>query len=104
MLEVSTDSPRYRGVWRRLRFVIDQAHAWYGEYGGDPRDYLAWAHTQQDENERVTEAVWLEVGVDAVRIMAMHADKGLQFPIVIVAGMSGGLQSTSDPVVWGEER
>jgi ATP-dependent helicase/nuclease subunit A len=103
VFEVSMDSPRHRDVWRRLRFVVDQAHAWYGEDGGDLRDYLAWAQTQQDENARVTEAVLPEVGVNAVRIMTMHAAKGLQFPMVIVAGMSGGFRTTSDPVVWGDD-
>lgn len=103
VFEVSMDSPRHRDVWRRLRFVVDQAHAWYGEDGGDLRDYLAWAQTQQDENARVTEAVLPEVGVNAVRIMTMHAAKGLEFPMVIVAGMSGGFRTTSDPVVWGDD-
>ncbi|MGV8874904.1 MAG: UvrD-helicase domain-containing protein [Rhodococcus sp. (in: high G+C Gram-positive bacteria)] len=103
VFEVSMDSPRHRDVWRRLRFVIDQAHAWYGEDGGDLRDYLDWAQTQQDENARVTEAVLPEVGVNAVRIMTMHAAKGLQFPMVIVAGMSGGFRTGSDPVVWGDD-
>ena len=28
VLEVAVDSPRYREVWRRLRFVVDQARAW----------------------------------------------------------------------------
>lgn len=59
--------------------------------------------TQQDENMRVTEAVLPGVGVNAVRIMTMHAAKGLQFPMVIVAGMSGGFRTTSDPVVWGND-
>lgn len=103
VFEVSMDSPRHRDVWRRLRFVIDQAHAWYGEDRGDLRDYLAWAQTQQDKNARVTEAVLPEVGVNAVRIMTMHAAKGLQFPMVIVAGMSGGFRTTSDPLVWGDD-
>ncbi|PXW31269.1 UNVERIFIED_CONTAM: ATP-dependent helicase/nuclease subunit A [Williamsia faeni] len=100
VFEVSMDSPRHRDVWRRLRFVIDQAHAWYGEDGGDLRDYLDWAATQQEESARVAEAVLPEIGVNAVRIMTIHAAKGLQFPMVIVAGMSGGIRKTSEPVLW----
>ncbi|KAF0956757.1 MULTISPECIES: UvrD-helicase domain-containing protein [Rhodococcus] len=100
VFEVSTDSPRHRDVWRRLRFVIDQAHAWYSADGGDLRDYLAWAATQQDENARVTEAVLPEVGVNAVRIMTMHAAKGLQFPMVVLAGMSGGFRNTAEAALW----
>jgi ATP-dependent helicase/nuclease subunit A len=100
VFEVSMDSPRHRDVWRRLRFVIDQAHAWYGQDGGGLRDYLAWAHMQQEENARVAEAVLPEIGVNAVRIMTIHAAKGLQFPMVIVAGMSGGFPTTKNPLVW----
>ena len=102
VFEVSMDSPRHRDVWRRLRFVIDQAHAWYDDDRGDLRDYLDWAATQSEENARVAEAVLPEIGVNAVRIMTMHAAKGLQFPMVIVAGMSGGFRSGSDPAIWDE--
>ena len=96
------DSPRHRDVWRRLRFVFDQAHAWYGEDGGSLRDYLDWAQTQQEENARVAEAVLPEIGVNAVRIMTIHAAKGLQFPMVIVAGMSGGFRTSKEPVLWND--
>ncbi|TSE01827.1 AAA family ATPase [Skermania sp. ID1734] len=102
VFEVSMDSPRHRDVWRRLRFVIDQAHAWYQEDRGDLRDYLDWASAQEDENARVAEAVLPEIGVNAVRIMTIHAAKGLQFPMVILAGMSGGFRNTADPVLWDE--
>ncbi|WP_024794841.1 UvrD-helicase domain-containing protein [Tomitella biformata] len=100
VFEVSMDTPRYRDSWRRLRFVIDQAQAWYEAGGGDLRDYLDWAQTQQAEDARVTEAVLPEDGVDAVRIMTMHASKGLQFPMVVIAGMSGGFRPASRPVLW----
>lgn len=100
VFEVSMDSPRHRDVWRRLRFVIDQAHAWYAEDRGSLRDYLDWAATQSDENARVAETVLPEIGVNAVRIMTIHAAKGLQFPMVIVAGMSGGFRTDSEPVLW----
>ncbi len=100
VFEVSMDSPRHRDVWRRLRFVIDQAHAWYAEDRGSLRDYLDWAATQADENARVAEAVLPEIGVNAVRIMTIHAAKGLQFPMVIVAGMSGGFRNDPEPVLW----
>ncbi|KQS01046.1 ATP-dependent DNA helicase [Williamsia sp. Leaf354] len=102
VFEVSMDSPRHRDVWRRLRFVIDQAHAWYDDDRGDLRDYLDWAETQSAESARVAEAVLPEIGVNAVRIMTIHAAKGLQFPMVIVAGMSGGHPNTSDPAIWDE--
>ncbi|MCF8783466.1 UvrD-helicase domain-containing protein [Rhodococcus ruber] len=102
VFEVSMGSPRHRDVWRRLRFVIDQAYAWYDAERGDLRGYLAWAATQQEEDARVTEAVLPEVGVNAVRIMTMHAAKGLQFPMVVVAGMSSGFRAVDEAALWDE--
>ena len=43
---------------------------------------------QTHEGGRVAEAVLPETDDDAVRIMTIHAAKGLEFPITIVSGMS----------------
>ena len=43
---------------------------------------------QTAEGARVAEAVLPETDDDAVRIMTIHAAKGLEFPITIVSGMS----------------
>src|SRR3546814_16370306 len=48
------------------------------------------------EGARVAESVLPETDDDAVRIMTIHAAKGLEFPITIVSGMSarpGGRRS-----------
>ena len=79
---------RPRDVWRRLRFVIDQARAWADAAGGTLRDYLHWVTQQTAEGARVAEAVLPETDDDAVRIMTIHAAKGLEFPITILSGMS----------------
>ncbi|MFP5327396.1 MAG: UvrD-helicase domain-containing protein, partial [Acidimicrobiia bacterium] len=79
---------RPRDVWRRLRFVIDQARAWSDATGGTLREYLHWVTQQTAEGARVAEAVLPETDDDAVRIMTIHAAKGLEFPITIVSGMS----------------
>ena len=79
---------RPRDVWRRLRFVIDQARAWGDATGGTLRDYLHWVTQQTAEGARVAEAILPETDDDAVRIMTIHAAKGLEFPITILSGMS----------------
>jgi ATP-dependent exoDNAse (exonuclease V) beta subunit len=79
---------RARDVWRRLRFVIDQARAWSEATAGNLRQYLSWVEMQTAEGARVAEAVLPETDDDAVRIMTIHGAKGLEFPITIVSGMS----------------
>ena len=88
MLEVAVDSPRSRDQWRRLRFVVDQARAWSEVEHGGLRSYLVWATKQGEESSRVAEAVLPETDVDAVRIMTIHGAKGLEFPMVVLSGMT----------------
>jgi ATP-dependent exoDNAse (exonuclease V) beta subunit len=102
MLEVAVGRPRARDVWRRLRFVIDQARAWSEAEHGGLRAYLTWAGRQGQETTRVAEAVLPETDTDALRILTVHAAKGLEFPVVILSGMSsrpGGLRGGVD-VIW----
>ncbi|MBP1137336.1 ATP-dependent helicase/nuclease subunit A [Arthrobacter sp. PvP023] len=102
MLEAAIDAPRYRDVWRRLRFVIDQARAWTEATHGGLRDYLVWAGVQQEENSRVKEAVVPETDVQAVRIMTIHASKGLEFPMVILAGTGSGPSNQKAAALWDQ--
>ena len=102
MFEVAVAGPRARDVWRRLRFVIDQARAWSEATSGGLRAYLTWAGRQGEETARATEAVLPETDADTLRIMTIHAAKGLEFPVVILAGMTsqpGGSRGSVE-VLW----
>jgi len=95
MFEAAVFGPRARDSWRRLRFVIDQARAWSESEHGGLRAYLAWAAAQSAEGSRVAESVLPESDVDSVRIMTVHAAKGLEFPMVVLSGMTSGQASSS---------
>lgn len=98
MLEVAATDARSRDIWRRLSFVVDHARAWSEAQHGGLRAYLSWAARQGDETARVAEAVLPESDVDAVRIMTVHSAKGLEFGMVIMAGMTSAPRNR-----WGVE-
>ena len=97
-LELGFAEGRPRDVWRRIRFVIDQARAWSEATGGSLRAYLHWVDQQTAEGSRVAESVLPETDDDAVRIMTIHAAKGLEFPITIVTGLSAKPGGARSPV------
>jgi len=102
MFEVAADEPGGRDAWRRLRFIVDQSRAWSDVEHASLRSYLNWATRQGSESARVAEAVLPETDADTLRIMTVHAAKGLEFGVVIVTGMSsrpGGARSGID-VLW----
>jgi len=88
LLELGVARGRPRDVWRRLRFVVDQARAYGDSEGGNLRQFLAWARLQSAEGARVAETVLPETDDDSIRIMTIHASKGLEFPITIVSGLT----------------
>jgi len=84
-----------------VRFVIDQARAWSEAGGHGVRRYLLWTRLQGDEGRFVAETVLPETDHDVVRIMTVHAAKGLEFPITIVSGLtSRGNARPGRRVVW----
>jgi ATP-dependent helicase/nuclease subunit A len=96
-LELGFAEGRPRDVWRRLRFVTDQARAWSEATGGNLRQYLHWVEAQTAEGARVAESILPESDDDAVRILTIHGAKGLEFPITIVSGMSTAPSNRSAP-------
>ena len=98
--ETAVAGGRPRDVWRRLRFVTDQARAWADAGGTNLRSYLEWARLQGADNARVTESVLPETDDDSVRILTVHGAKGLEFPIVVLSGMTTRLdQPARGPTV-----
>ncbi len=72
---------------RRFRYVVDQARAWSDAGNGNLQSFIFWIAQQTAENARPVETVLSEDDDDSVQIMTVHAAKGLEFPIAIVAGL-----------------
>jgi ATP-dependent helicase/nuclease subunit A len=79
---------RPRDAWRRTRFLIDQARQFADVQGGHLRAFVRWAELQRNEGARVPEPLLPDLDDDAVRIMTFHGAKGLEFPIVILSGLT----------------
>jgi len=91
-------------AFERVRFAVDQARAFVSSQRADVRAMLEWIEFQSSETIRVSTPTVDEETADVVRIMTIHASKGLEFPITVLAGLStqrraqGGVQ-----VLWDDD-
>ena len=102
LMESAIGQPRTREQWRRYRFLVEQARAFAAAGGNSLRSFLEWVQRQADEGARVTETPVPESDEDAVRIMTVHASKGLEFPVVILTGLNTGRNARVDRVIFDD--
>ncbi len=100
MLELAAAQPRPRDHWRRIRFLLDRARAYDDAGGTGLRGFVEWVQQQSDERARAVEVVVPEPDDDALRILTVHGAKGLEFPIVVLAGLNAAPQNRLPPVLW----
>ena len=93
---------RPRDHWRRLRFLTDAAHAFTDAGGASLRGFVQWLDEQREEGARVNESVVPEPDDDAVRVLTVHGSKGLEFPVVLLAGLGVGYRANPAALYHGE--
>jgi ATP-dependent helicase/nuclease subunit A len=84
--------------------ICDLARAYELSAGFSFRGFVEHLNAQA-ESEETSEAPVLEDRAEGVRVMTVHAAKGLEFPVVILADMTANLsQRSPDKHVDGERR
>ena len=86
---------------RRLDFVVERARAFAASTGGTIGQFLDFAEREAQGRARSRELVATSGEIDAVQIMTIHAAKGLEFPLVIVADLGGDASTSSALVLRG---
>jgi ATP-dependent exoDNAse (exonuclease V) beta subunit len=96
---------RPRDHWQRLRWLLDQARLFDETAGGSLRDFLRWAEQQCADERRGGGVGPPDPDDDAVRVMTIHGAKGLEFPVVVVAGLERDTATGHRPpaVLWRED-
>ena len=103
LLELAVAERQPRESWARYRFLLDQARAFCDDGGSALNDFLAWAEHQAEADTQVIESIVPEEDHDAVRIMTIHAAKGLEFPIVVFTGLNSPPRSSPPSLLWSAE-
>ena len=104
LMEAAIGHPRMREQWRRYRFLVERARQ-FEEAGGDSlRSFVGWVEDQISENARVTEVPVPESDEEAVRVMTVHAAKGLEFPVVILTGINASRQHRPGAAIFSRNQ
>jgi ATP-dependent exoDNAse (exonuclease V) beta subunit len=87
LVESAMLQPQGEQVAANLLKVIDQARTFTTASGGGLRGFVRWLKDNVARTADETDASISEESDDVVRIVTVHASKGLEFPVVVFANM-----------------
>jgi ATP-dependent helicase/nuclease subunit A len=80
--------------------MIDQARAFSAANGGGLRAFVRWTVTSSENRSDESDAMVAEATDNVVRLLTIHAAKGLEFPIVALANLHQGGGGGTGPTVY----
>ncbi|HYM15240.1 MAG TPA: UvrD-helicase domain-containing protein [Dehalococcoidia bacterium] len=89
LVEFAMLQPQGDQTAANLLKLIDQARAFADAGGGGLRGFVRWLKENIARAADETDASISEETDDVVRILTMHAAKGLEFPVVVLANIGG---------------
>jgi len=94
-------TPQPRDALRRLRYVVAPARTLTSSGLTTLRELCDWLESRQREQYYDAESVVPDSDEDAVRFMTVHGAKGLEFPIIILTGLSVATSRAAlDRLIW----
>ena len=87
LVEFAMLQPQGEQVAANLLKLIDQARSFSSVSGGGLRGFVRWLKENQARTPDETDALISEETDDVVRVVTVHASKGLEFPVVVFANM-----------------
>jgi ATP-dependent helicase/nuclease subunit A len=82
-----------------LRMLLTHSYNWENQGNAGLLDYIDALDVLMDEKSRISLPLPAELNSDAVQIMTIHAAKGLEFPITVVAGMASQKKNTPETLL-----
>ncbi|MBA2527255.1 MAG: UvrD-helicase domain-containing protein, partial [Pyrinomonadaceae bacterium] len=87
-----------RATAANLLKLVDQARDFSASGGGGLRAFTRWLARNSEDDSEETDAGVSEETDDIVRVLTIHAAKGLEFPIVALANLSSQGRNTVGPI------
>ncbi len=101
LVEVGVLDQADRNSFRRMRFMVEQARAFEANGPESLRAFAGWMEQRANQAIPDHEGGSLDDDEDAVRVLTIHGAKGLEFPIVFLAGL--GAKPRNQPPTYGAD-
>ncbi|MDP6821705.1 MAG: UvrD-helicase domain-containing protein [Dehalococcoidia bacterium] len=97
--ELALAGGRAEERWSRIQIVAEMARRLADAGRPSLRDFVLWGRQQAERDVRAPDAAATEE-TDVVRVMTVHAAKGLEFPIVMLTGLNSGERNRPDNALF----